>query len=435
MGWDPVSKKEIWGTDQIFITPEGTCKVGAFSDDWRHFNLRMIPKQQFPYGFFEFRARWRGNSGVHTACWCASPNIIKTVNGPFIPTDLQNIPGGVEFDLAEHRVVDETGKNINAWVNIAEHHNGYAEFTQSAGRFYEQGDPNVWRTYQLLHTPQDGMILYIDGKQIWTWRAHTSKKMNMFLSAEIWMDGKTGAPTNSWSGPLPSSYGNSPANSTAYIECDWMRFTGDKDYGKFETLCSNGLMSALKSFQDQGLIKAYDSQAWLTATYGSLNDVNLIYHQRIPFWRSGDVQGNKSNSLTNKEAFLALYTGEWLDVPKLENFLKVAKSTGLIQSFDYPGSLMALYGRQIGAWKYIVDQSVLGQIYDDYVPQFWSKGLTKAGSISSTTTSVTPWIPGISYKIGQKVVYYNNKTYICITPHTAQADWTPTLTPSLWREI
>jgi len=434
MGWDPVTKKEIWGTDQICITPQGTCKVGAFSDEWRHFNLRMIPKQLFPYGLFEFRARWHGGSGCHTATWVASPNIIKTQDAIFRPSDLQNVLGGIEFDLAEHRVIDENGDNINDRINIASHINGYNEYHTSAGLMYTQGDPNTWRTYQLLHTPQDGMILYIDGKQIWAWRAHTSKKMNMFLSAEIWLDPKTGAPTNSWSGPLLKSYGNSPANSLAYVECDYMRFVGDKDYNAFERLCaSSGMMQALANFKNQGLIKGYDSQEWLIAKYGSLDDVNLIFHERITTWRDGAVQTATTTSA--KDRFLSAWTGEWLDVPKLETFLKTTQSMGLIKCYDTPGSLMTLYGRQIGTYKYIADKSVLSRMYDDYVPKYWSVGKTKVSSTNVMTSNTTkpPWQPGTKYSIGDKVTYNNGKLYTCTLTHTSQNDWTPVAAYALWK--
>ena len=43
------------------------------------------------------------------------------------------------------------------------------------------------------------------------------------------------------------------------------------------------------------------------------------------------------------------------------------------------------------------------------------------------------WEPQIEYKVGNLRVY-NNKLYKCLQAHTSQENWTPDVTPALWKE-
>lgn len=43
-----------------------------------------------------------------------------------------------------------------------------------------------------------------------------------------------------------------------------------------------------------------------------------------------------------------------------------------------------------------------------------------------------PWEPGIAVAVGD-VLAWDGTLVECIQPHTTQADWTPGLTPALWR--
>ena len=44
------------------------------------------------------------------------------------------------------------------------------------------------------------------------------------------------------------------------------------------------------------------------------------------------------------------------------------------------------------------------------------------------------WAVGTTYYIGQRI-RYEDKLYRCTQQHTAQADWTPDITPALWTEV
>ena len=44
------------------------------------------------------------------------------------------------------------------------------------------------------------------------------------------------------------------------------------------------------------------------------------------------------------------------------------------------------------------------------------------------------WAVGKAYVLGDRV-RYQEKLYAIIQPHTSQSDWTPDITPALWREV
>lgn len=54
-------------------------------------------------------------------------------------------------------------------------------------------------------------------------------------------------------------------------------------------------------------------------------------------------------------------------------------------------------------------------------------------SDSSQPSPATPWAPGISYKIGEEVIY-DGETYQCLQEHISMAGWEPLNVPALWLE-
>ena len=64
--------------------------------------------------------------------------------------------------------------------------------------------------------------------------------------------------------------------------------------------------------------------------------------------------------------------------------------------------------------------------------------MAEAGTIDDVTAGehvdlFTPWAYPVSYTEGQ-LRQYGGKLYRCISAHTSQADWTPDITASLWKE-
>lgn len=44
------------------------------------------------------------------------------------------------------------------------------------------------------------------------------------------------------------------------------------------------------------------------------------------------------------------------------------------------------------------------------------------------------WEPSVSYTVGN-LRAYQDKLYKCLQAHTSQEDWTPDVTPALWKEV
>lgn len=52
----------------------------------------------------------------------------------------------------------------------------------------------------------------------------------------------------------------------------------------------------------------------------------------------------------------------------------------------------------------------------------------------SVTILFEPWKTGIDYKIDDRIKF-NDNLYKCIQAHTSQSDWTPDITPALWKIV
>lgn len=67
--------------------------------------------------------------------------------------------------------------------------------------------------------------------------------------------------------------------------------------------------------------------------------------------------------------------------------------------------------------------------------------LSEAGQIDDVTitenaSQFSPWVEGVSYAEGAiRRDTEDGNLYRCIQPHTSQADWSPHITPALWKKI
>jgi len=65
----------------------------------------------------------------------------------------------------------------------------------------------------------------------------------------------------------------------------------------------------------------------------------------------------------------------------------------------------------------------------------FKSGMTSSATFTQTytisSTQIAAWAVGTAYKAGD-LVTYNGKTYKCIQPHTALANWTPDAVLALW---
>lgn len=130
--WDAVSWKEIhWepACSQIVQDPatqKSILRVCVFSD-WFHRIDRLATKEQFGYGYYEARCRFKGASGMHSAFWLL-PNAMDEVD-----TSPGLIPGGIEVDVVEHRGFNAANNDISTIGVTTMHWGGYGAHHHSAG--------------------------------------------------------------------------------------------------------------------------------------------------------------------------------------------------------------------------------------------------------------------------------------------------------------
>jgi hypothetical protein len=164
------------------------------------------------YGYFEARVRFNDAPGEWCAWWIDSPT-----NG-----DPMGDPGtaGVEIDVAEHRVTDQSGftalrdmiaLNLN-WDRTATSRQNANAVVGLPGNAPIQG---AWHVYSVLWTDA-GYTFYIDGLVAWRTSAAVSNRSEYLqLTCEVQND--------SWAGFVPKGGYGSRGASTTGMEVDWVR--------------------------------------------------------------------------------------------------------------------------------------------------------------------------------------------------------------------
>jgi targeting protein for Xklp2 len=215
--WDAVSWKEIhWepACSQIVQDPatqKSILRVCVFSD-WFHRIDRLATKEQFGYGYYEARCRFKGASGMHSAFWLL-PNAMDEVD-----TSPGLIPGGIEVDVVEHRGFNATNNDISTIGVTTMHWGGYGAHHHSAG-YRESSLPtsncDTWATYGVLHMP-GGLRWFWNGAEVNSVPIWSSRSNFLYFSTEVNESG-------GWAGTDMSSYGTL-ADPAGYVEVDHCGF-------------------------------------------------------------------------------------------------------------------------------------------------------------------------------------------------------------------
>lgn len=95
------------------------------------------------------------------------------------------------------------------------------------------------------------------------------------------------------------------------------------------------------------------------------------------------------------------------------------------------GRILALAASEVAAL-----QTSLGTIYHADVISNEVKGSDPAQIVANLleVRSRPEWGPGLSVKVGE-VYFFKGNLYTVIQAHKTQSDWTPDLTPALWRRF
>ncbi|CAM6095818.1 unnamed protein product [Calypogeia fissa] len=207
--WDAYSNKEIhWDFTCSYLVNDGSgshLRTCVYSD-WFHRIDRLATKDKFGYGYYEATIRLKGAEGMHAAFWLLPDSIDDS---RIYPPGL--IPGGIEVDVIEHRLMDGSRKNIDFMGNTATHWDGYGDKHQSAAYsdiWLPKGSGN-WCTYALLHD-ETGTKWYWDGRLVNQSVVHSPTPAHIYFSTEVNESG-------GWAGNDMSTYGNRD-NPAGYIE-------------------------------------------------------------------------------------------------------------------------------------------------------------------------------------------------------------------------
>ena len=93
-----------------------------------------------------------------------------------------------------------------------------------------------------------------------------------------------------------------------------------------------------------------------------------------------------------------------------------------------------------GLYEKLDDAGMLDDIKElDAVAAIAFVVMAESGQIDDVTATehasvFSEWVEGVQYKAGD-IRRYLDKLYRCLQGHTSQADWTPDVTPSLWKEV
>lgn len=162
-------------------------------------------------GFWEARINWNDAPGMWSAFW-----IHSVLMRDEIPPEHVDRPDviGTEIDVAEHRVQNSSGTNIDSRIDLNVHWNGYGEFHESRGYIVNGTDAgNGFHVYGLKWT-LDSYTFYVDGLPKWTFNLAISRVPQFaILSSEV---------EKGWSGAPPVSYG-SFNSSTTQMTVDYVR--------------------------------------------------------------------------------------------------------------------------------------------------------------------------------------------------------------------
>ena len=183
-------------------TEAGVHKTGFLSTDG---------KFEPTYGYFEARVKFQDAPGEWCAFWLQSPTNGQPLGAP--------AQAGVEIDVVEHRVTDQSGGKFADAVALNLNWDGYGPERQNRQRVTAlpgggavQGQ---WHTYGVLWT-STGYTFYVDAVPLWTIADAVSQRSeSLELTCEV--------QDASWAGFIPKAGYGDRATSTTGMQVDWVR--------------------------------------------------------------------------------------------------------------------------------------------------------------------------------------------------------------------
>jgi beta-glucanase (GH16 family) len=162
-------------------------------------------------GWFEARIFFDDAPGEWCSFWLMTPTIGRPLGDP--------ATAGAEIDVVEHRVTDDSGWQLQDYLQETVLWDGYGpegkqekNITLAPGGEPVQG---AWHVYA-VHWTDSSYEFYVDGVKLWTTTTAVSRRTQFVnLSCEV-LD-------RSWAGNIPADGYGTRAASTTGMRVDWVR--------------------------------------------------------------------------------------------------------------------------------------------------------------------------------------------------------------------
>jgi beta-glucanase (GH16 family) len=214
--WTPDTnvRRNATNTPDAVAVTDGTLSITTYTDAGVHRTgfLTTDGKVMLTYGYFEARIRFSDAPGEWCAFWLQSPTNGVPLGDP--------AHAGVEIDLVEHRVTDQTGAHFGDYIAQNLNWDGYDDahrqnrnhVTQLPKAAPVQG---AWHTYAVLWTPTS-YVFYVDGFPLWSIADAVSQRSESIqLTCEV--------EHHTWAGDIPAGGYGARAASTTKLDVDWVR--------------------------------------------------------------------------------------------------------------------------------------------------------------------------------------------------------------------
>ncbi len=207
------ARRDAENTADALSVKDGVLAITTYTDAGVHKTgfLTTTGKFETTYGYFEARIRFADAGGEWCAFWLQASTNGQPKGDP--------AHAGVEIDVVEHRVTDQSGFPFENYVALNLNWDGYGPDRQNRQRVLQvpggaqlQGE---WHTYGVLWNAT-GYTFYVDAIPLWTTSDAVSQRSETLqLTCEV-ADGE-------WAGYVPKGgYGPLGASTTG-MQVDYVR--------------------------------------------------------------------------------------------------------------------------------------------------------------------------------------------------------------------
>ncbi len=185
---------------------DGQLTITTYTSGGKHCTGMIGTEGKFErrFGYWEARIRFDGAPGMWSAFWIQTPTFGRPPNDP--------AAAGTEIDVIEHRVSDQSGKDISGPAHHAVHIGG-GKSQSHVTEDLKLG--SGFHTYGVQWTETEYRF-FVDGRVTWTARPVSKRPEYIILSSEI--------QNKSWAGTIPADGFGSLKSSKAKMIVDYVRF-------------------------------------------------------------------------------------------------------------------------------------------------------------------------------------------------------------------